>query len=201
LADTYSHRGIGDDLGLKNLVSASTRGDVDAFGELYRRYAEQVHRYCSYRVATATEAEDLTAEIFLKVWQGIKTYRLGDVPFSAWLYRIAHNHVLNYRKQFRHKYEAADAGLPEEVLQAIRDEVDENNPVESAIRKSRVQNLRQAMALLPEEQQQVLYFRFIEGWSHSEIGAILGKPETTVRGLQFRALQSLGKKLDKEALI
>jgi RNA polymerase sigma-70 factor (ECF subfamily) len=182
-------------------LHAAVAGNVEAFGQLYRLHASQIYRYCAYRVANPTEAEDLTAEVFLKAWQAIGRYQIGAVPFSAWLYRIAHNQVVNHHQRFQRRTEAADADLDEFMVENITDPGEANDPLAYIIQNVKHEALRQALASLPEEPQQVLFFRFVEGWSHAQVAALLGKSEGTVRGIQYRALEALAKILDRGTFV
>ncbi|HEX2913302.1 MAG TPA: RNA polymerase sigma factor [Chloroflexia bacterium] len=183
------------------LLLAAIKGDVEAFGGLYELYYEKVFRYCAYRVRLRTEAEDLTAEVFLKAWQAIPRYRMASAPFLAWLYRIAHNVLFNYRRKLNQLYEAADSGLDQFLVESILDENLSNNPLKSLIQQSQHRSLYQALTQLPVDQQNVLYFRFVEGLSHNDIAVILDKNASTVRGIQFRALEALASRLNKELFI
>lgn len=118
-------------------LKAAVNGDMTAFGELYRLYSEPIFRYCSYRVTNEHDAEDLTAQVFLRAWQAIGRYQIGGAPFEAWLYRIAHNLVINYQQNRRLHLEMADAGLDDHFLESIEDsEKLTSNPFETAFKRS-----------------------------------------------------------------
>lgn len=181
---------------------AAIAGDVVAFGELYQLHADQIYKYCAYRVSNPTEAEDLTAQVFLKAWQAIPRYEISGAPFLAWLYRIAHGLVVDYHKSRCRQTEVADAGLDEQFLESIGDDHSEgSNPFDKLFRQTRREAVRRALVYLPEDQQQVIYFRFVEERSHAEIAAMLDKKEGTVRGIQYRALETLGKVLGREGFL
>jgi len=184
---------------LNRWVLAARQGDVTAFGELYQLHFDRIYRYCSYHLSNSTEAEDLAAEVFLKAWQAIGRYRVEEsIPFTAWLYRIAHNLVINHKKSFHTMYEAADASVDADYILNIFDDDPEDDPILNFLKKDRTTLLKKILAQLPEEQRQVLIFRFIEDWSHAQVAAFLGKNEGTIRGIQFRALASLAKLLEQE---
>jgi RNA polymerase sigma-70 factor, ECF subfamily len=195
-------------------LSLAVAGDLEAFGELYQVYVQPIYRYFLHRVGNPAESEDLTAQVFLKAWQAIGNYQIRGVPFLAWLYRIAYNELLNYQRARRRRVEnevlpiereqlnnRQPGYIDEDIITSIRDDNRENNPYQYIFRKDQSLELYQALTTLPEEQQQVIYFRFIEGWSHVQIAALLAKNEGTVRGIQYRALQTLAKILDKESLL
>jgi len=165
------------------LIRQAVGGDAEAFGELYAFYLHRIYRYIFYKVGNAMEAEDLTEQVFLRAWEVMERYRHQGYPFSSWLYRIAHNLVVDYYRT-RKSVDSIDSVsfyLASEDL----------SPEESLIKKAEVTRLREAIARLPEEQQQLLLLRFIEGLRHAEVAQILDKSEGAVRVMQYRALSSL----------
>ncbi len=184
------------------LAVAASQGDAGAFGELYQLYARPIYTYCAYRVESRADAEDLAAQVFLKGWQAIRQYQPEVGPILNWLYQIAHNLIVNHYKSRKYQSEVADASFEDYFLENIKDEHDpEAEVVEDLMRRMHKVALRQAVQNLPEEQQQVIYFRFVEDWSHAQIAALLGKKEGTVRAIQFRAISTLGKILAKEGYV
>lgn len=186
-----------DDEG-QRLVEAAVGGSVEAFGELYRRHFEAIYRYIFFRIRSATDAEDLVGQVFLNAWRSIGRFDPGKVPFSAWLYTIAHNLLANYyRTRQRH---------PETQIDEKTDGAADGggmivNPETEVEKRWRSETLRQAILSLKEEQQQVIYLRFIERRDHSEVARLIGKSEGAVRTLQFRALQALRRLVDQEVLL
>src|SRR5512135_1339680 len=89
-----------------DLIARARRGDVQAFGELYEHSLDAIYRYIFYRVGEVAEAEDLTETVFLKAWEALDRYEVRDVPFTAWLYRIAHNVIID-----RHRTHKTDVSL------------------------------------------------------------------------------------------
>lgn len=165
------------------LIRRAVRGDAEAFGELYTFHLDRIYRYIFYKVGNAMEAEDLTEQVFLKAWQAIEGYRHERYPFSSWLYRIAHNLVIDYYRT-RKDVEPLDSvsfTLANEAL----------SPEEILIKKAEVVRLREAIARLPEAQQRLLLLRFIGGLSHAQVAQIIGKSEGAVRVMQHRALATL----------
>ena len=160
-----------------------------AFGELYTRYLDAIYRYIYFRVGDTHEAEDLTETVFLKAWQAIPGYRDIGLKFSSWLYRIAHNVVIDFHRKCRSDplYQpdcASDEDIEVSALisNQIRD-VEETS------------TLAQAISKLSEDQQQIILLRFIEGLSHTEISRMMNRTEGACRMLQNRALIALHQQL------
>jgi len=160
----------------QQLVADARAGDRNAFAMLYRRHAAGVYRYVLLRVEGPEEAEDLTATVFVRAWQSLSAFR-QDCPFTAWLYRIARNSIVDhYRTRRRHQ--------PLEVVDAVA-----APPATS----EDVLVVRKAMDALPEEQREVLLLRFVEGLSHEEVAASLGKSIGACRVIQYRALKAISR--------
>ena len=170
------------------LIIRARRGDTAAFGDLYERYLNTIYRYVLYRVSDVAEAEDLTETTFLKAWQALADYRVRDVPFNAWLYRIAHNVIVD-----QHRTRKDTLSLDQHI--EIRDEA--ASPEDRLGWHESVESLTLALQQLPPAYQQVLALRFISGLSHAETGRVLGRSEEAVRVLQHRALSALRTLLDK----
>lgn len=177
-------------------VLAACGGDVEAFGTLYQRYAERVFRYIAYRVRTPAEAEDLTAQVFLNAWKAIGRYKAQEAPFLAWLYTIAHNQVINYAKSKAQNTTFTSINSAYELVDTSR----YNSPDERADKLAEYEELRQAVLNLPADQQQVIFLRYVEELGHAEIGQLMGKPDVTIRGILFRAHESLRKYLKRESV-
>jgi RNA polymerase sigma-70 factor, ECF subfamily len=164
------------------VVVRAVEGDQEAFGDLYEKYLDAIFRYIYYRVNNHHEAEDLTETVFLKAWEALGSYRVSNVPFRAWLYRIAHNLVVDlYRTQ---KVEAPLDGQ-------IGFSADGHNPEEQVAWLERTEQLMDAMAELDEDHRQVLSLRFISELSHAETAYIMNRSQGAVRVLQHRALIAL----------
>lgn len=163
------------------LTSRIRKGDKKAFGDLYERYLDDIYRYVYYRVSNHQDAEDLTEGIFLKAWEGIPGYR-GEVPFRAWIYRIAHNTIIDH-------YRTRKKTLPltEQIIL-----VDEKNPdlEKHLVAQENVAQLVNIMNQLSPLHQHVLTLRFINGLSVKEVAQILDRNVGAVRVLQHRALKA-----------
>ena len=166
----------------ENLVRQAVDGNQQAFTRLYDEHFDRIYRYIYFRVSNQAEAEDLTQEVFLKALQAIGSYKWRDVPFASWLFRIAHNQVIDhFRKQSKEK----KAPLEEAAAVSMED------PVAMAEQKSEIEQLTSAVKELPSAQQEVISLRFIAGLPIAEVARTLGKSEGTVKALQFNGTVSL----------
>lgn len=172
------------------LIEDAGNGDNEAFGQLYERYVRKIYNYIYYRTGNVNEAEDLTAKVFHRAFRHIENYNERGVPFSAWLYRIAHNLVANwYRDRSRKKEVALDDQLPSSF---------QFDFPESAIEKTQEsEKLMKAIRKLPPERQQLIILKFVEGLSNLEIGVIMRKSEGAIKSLYHRTLESLRKEIAK----
>jgi RNA polymerase sigma-70 factor, ECF subfamily len=169
------------------LLERAIHGDAEAFGALYRQHLERVYRYVLYRVSDPLEAEDLTETVFLKVWEALADYRATGLPWTAWLFRIAGNTVIDYYRT-RRQHAELDETLP------TRDRA----PDEAILAGDEVDQLRVAIQQLAPEHQDVLLLRFVEGLSHADVARMTGKTEGAVRVIQHRALAALGALLEPD---
>lgn len=169
------------------LVERAAAGNVEAFGELYSIHLDRIYRYVFYQVHNRETAEDLTEEVFIKAWRKIGKYRWEGHPFSAWLYRIAHNHVVDYFRTNR-RHEPLDVDIP----------ADGDQPEREMEQKQIQQMLSRALAALPQQQKQIIVLKFIEGSSNRTIEQVMGKSQGAIRVMQMRALAALRRRLKEE---
>jgi len=169
------------------LIKRAAGGNFEAFGELYNIYLERIYRYVFYQVRDKMTAEDLTEEVFLKAWKSIDTCRGKEQTFSSWLYRIAHNHVIDNLRSQR-KYLSTDM---EALAEVSSPELGEEGKLER-------QEMLEVISDLPQNQKQVIILKFIEGLDNREIGQITGKSQGAIRVLQMRALATLRQRLSVE---
>jgi RNA polymerase sigma-70 factor (ECF subfamily) len=163
--------------------------DPAALGELYDRYAPKMYAYIYRRVSDAALAEDLTSELFVRVLKAIRAERAWRDSFVAWLYRIAHNLVVDaYRRR----------PPPLVSLDDLPLESDEGDPVEIADDAADRARLRAAIGQLTVDQQQVLVLRFGEGLTAKETARIMNKTTGAVEAMQHRALAAVRRILAKE---
>lgn len=168
------------------LVERAIRRDAEAFGALYDRYFDRVYRYARLRVGNAADAEDVTATVFLSAWRAIDRFSpKHDASFAGWLFRLAHNAVVDRYRRAREDISLDGEALRSEEVALLA------NPEGLLEWRLTVDELHHALLALTEEQREVVLLRFVEGLSAREVGDILGKQEGTVRGMQFRAIEAL----------
>ena len=173
-----------------SLAARARAGDPEAFGELYELNVDRIYRYVAYRVGTEGEAEDLTEQVFLKAWEAMPRYEDRGLPFRAWLFRLAHNLVIDHYRMRRSDVPLSD--VSDRDLGGLTALPDPQAELEARLE---VDELRRALGQLREEQRQVVLLRFVEGLSHAEVGGILGKSEGATRAIQHRALLALARAL------
>jgi RNA polymerase sigma-70 factor (ECF subfamily) len=170
---------------VRRLVDRAKVGDAEAFGGLYDRFQPEIVRYLTHRTRDADAAEDLAQQVFLKAWQAIPRYEDRGVPFKAWLYRMAHNQMVDHFRSRRPTSDLEGLDLPVE------------SEAETLLLDGEMQEaLKGALERLTEDHRQVLVLRFLMEKSAREIGEIMGRKEVTIRGLQMRALQSLRREIE-----
>lgn len=178
--------GAEEPVAVRALVDRARHGDADAFGALYDRFQPEIVRYLAHRVGDAEVAQDLSQQVFLKAWQAIPRYESRGVPFKAWLYRMAHNQMVDYFRTRRFTTDLEGVDPPEEAEAERLLLAGELNAA-----------LERALARLSEDHRQVLVLRFLMEKSGREISEIMGRKEVTVRGLQMRALQALRRAIEE----
>jgi RNA polymerase sigma-70 factor (ECF subfamily) len=165
--------------------------DPAAFGVLYQRYVRKIYRYIYCRTGNHHDAEDLTARTFHRALANIDRYESKGFPFSAWLYRIAHNLVANWlRDRSRHKVisldQLASTRWPSRSSIEYRAQASEEREA-----------LLEAIRRLPSDRQQLLILKLMEGMSNAEIGQVLGRSVSAIKSLYFRTLIDLREDLEK----
>jgi len=165
------------------ILAQAAQGDRDAFGMLYERYVDRIFNYVYYRTGNVNDAEDLTARVFQRAMNHIVNYTDRGVPFSAWLYRIAHNLVANWHRDRSRRQEIplSDAPL------VAKGEHPESNLVHTQQQEALLRLIRS----LPAERQTLLILKFVEHLSNAEIGEIMGRSEGAVKSLYHRTLLSM----------
>jgi RNA polymerase sigma-70 factor (ECF subfamily) len=177
---------------LQAWIAAAQEGDETAFENLYGHFFAQVYRYAAFRLPKEV-AEDVTAEVFIKAWEKLHTYKArSGVPFAAWLFRIARHGVIDvYRTQ--HGFdEVSDTLADPDVL----------NLADSSLRRSEtLRTVRTALDKLPKRYQDVLLLSFVSDLPTNEVARVLRMTEGGVRILKMRALRKLEDFLPKDANI
>jgi len=172
------------------LIELAAKGEAEAFGDLYDRYVRKIYNYIYYRTGNINEAEDLTSRVFQRAFRHIQNYNQRGVPFSAWLYRIAHNLVANWYRDRSRKKEVA-----------LGDHIESDSHFdfpENALEKNEeTEKLLRAIRRLPSERQQLVILKFVEGLSNAEIGVIMRRSEGAIKSLYHRTLQSLRTEIEK----
>jgi RNA polymerase sigma-70 factor, ECF subfamily len=177
--------GRDDDEHVRTLVERAQGGDRMALEELYLLHFDRIYSYLHMSVGTRHDAEDLTTQTFVKMLEAIKRFRWQAVPFSAWLFRIAHNLAMDH-------FRASRRWQPEEEIpEAAHGE--ESSAEEQALVSLGQTSMLELIHRLSPEQRQVLTLKFVFRFSNGETAAILGKTEGAVKSLQHRALASLQK--------
>jgi RNA polymerase sigma-70 factor (ECF subfamily) len=168
------------------LVLRAIQRDQDAFGELYDRHVVRVYRHIYYMVGNPAEAEDLTAQTFLRAWEAIDRYQVRGAPFVSWLLRIAHNLGVSHLRAKRETSQLHDGILDDKMRR---------DPASSYQQTEEEELVRQAILRLRDEQRQVIILRFIEDLDYREVAEIIGKSVAAIRVIQHRALNALRKQM------
>jgi RNA polymerase sigma-70 factor, ECF subfamily len=164
----------------------------DAYREVLERYSDPLYNYLYGITGDMQLSQDILGDTFLRMVEKIDTYTYYGAPFKAWLYRIAHNLAINAIKRARHTVGVEDL---DRVAKPVTDPAIR---VAAQIEEEELRAaLRAALPELTEEQQQVLMLRFVEGQSPGEVAQTLGKSENAVKQLQFRAVRSLERLMQR----
>ncbi len=181
---------IQSDHDLDETIRRAAGLDRDAFGLLYREFAPRIHRFIEYRTRSRELAEDLTNQVFMQALKAIGRYQHRSVPeFTGWLFRIARNAVSDHWRRSRNA-----VSLDPDVH--LRDHVTSGD---YAGQMAQSEELANALKHLTPDQMDVVALRFSQNMNHAEIASILGKKETAVRALQFRAMTTLRAILARES--
>jgi RNA polymerase sigma-70 factor (ECF subfamily) len=168
------------------LIARAQQGEDEAIAGLYRKYVRSITRYIAYRVSDEAVVEDLTAEVFLRMVEGLPRYRVTGAPFEAWLYRIAAARVADFYRD-RQRY------TEQELTEILGDG---RTPLEMGLQqREELEELRAALAQLSEEHQTILILRFVERKSHEDVARILNKSVRAIATAQHRALKKLAELL------
>lgn len=176
---------------IDNLVRQAKTQSAEAFGRLYDLLVKRIYNYVYFRVKNHSEAEDLTEEVFLRALEALSGYELTEAPFASWLFRIAHNLVIDYYRKSK-KYAISSMEDAEEVLSNGK------NLDDLVSEKIEQEGLLKALSRLTDDHREVIVLKFVEGFSNKEIGEIMDKTEGAIKSLQHRALLSLRGYLEGE---
>jgi RNA polymerase sigma-70 factor (ECF subfamily) len=172
------------------LIHRAQMSDRAAWDEIFQRNYRRVYVFVYTRVGDQQSAEDITSDVFLEAWKGIRRFTYRGVALISWLYQIAHNLMADFlRKRSRIRMESLANGGAH-----VRDPRDEAEQVAER------QSVAAAFKKLTVEQQQVLVSRFVEGLSLAETAALMGKRKNAIKALEFRALKSVRRILGAGAV-
>jgi len=175
---------------VRALVERAQQGDRDALEELYLIHFDRIYGYLHMSVGNRHDAEDLTTQTFLKMLESIGKFRWRSAPFSAWLFRIAHNLAMDHfraRRRWQPEEEVPEPPGSEEPSAEML-----------AMRSIGRQSMMEMIDTLSPEQQQVLTLKFVFNFANGDVATILGKTEGAIKSLQHRALASLQKEVTEK---
>ena len=171
------------------LVEQAQAGGHAAFSALYEHYYDSIYRYVSFRTGSFADAEDITAEVFVRMIESIHRFKWKGYPFSSWLFRIAHNLVVDfYRKKGRRKTVPLDDAPP--IVDVTAFDADARMDIELTMG-----DVRRAMECLTELQREAITLRFAAGLSVAETARAMGKKDNAVKALQHAGLKKLRREL------
>jgi len=179
---------LANDAAVDELAVAATTGDIEAVGRLYDALVGPIYRYVAVRVRRREDAEDLTHLVFERIVGGLPRYRHNGRPFAAWAFRIARNAVIDHQRRLR----------PTEPLGAIAEPSDSIGLEARLLHGEEIRELRAAIRQLTPDQQEAIALRYAAGLSAEEAARVMGRRPGTIRGLTFRAIESLRRHLAQE---
>jgi len=172
---------------IRALVARAQQGDREALEDLYLIHFDRIYSYLHMSVGNRHDAEDLTTQTFLKMLESIKRFRWQSAPFSAWLFRIAHNLAMDH-------FRASRRWQPEEEVPEPPGESEPSAEL-AAFQSIGRQSMLELIENLSQEQKQVLTLKFVFNLPNAEVATVLGKTEGAIKSLQHRALVSLQKQI------
>jgi RNA polymerase sigma-70 factor (ECF subfamily) len=173
------------------VLAERAKSDRAAFGILYERHLRKVYNYVYYRTGSVADAEDLTARTFYQALNNLHRYQVQGVPFSAWLYRIAHNLIANWHRDTgRHRAQSLDG-----LLELPNPHDDPTQTVEGSEER---RELRSVIRTLPADRQQLLILKFVEQMPNAEIAAAMGRSEGAIKALLHRTVVGLKLQLNPD---
>lgn len=171
------------------ILEQALRGVPEALTALYDQFSDKIYNYIYHRVGHADVAEDLTGQVFMRMLEAVRTGRAWRTSFSGWLYRIAHNLVIDhYRRRGRATFIELEDAAPLHSQHG--------DPVQATETSLDKQQLQAALNHLTEEQAQVITLRFLEEMSIAETAAIMGKTEGAIKAQQYRAVLALRRVME-----
>ncbi len=171
-------------------IASAQEGDKDAFGRVYDHFFDPIYRYVFFRVS-AQDVDDIVENVFMKTWLNLPRYQNQDGHFSSWVFKIAHNAVIDHHRTHR-SLVTLDPSL--------KDESEEAAPAEKTERRLMAEAVRKELAGLKDPYRQVLSLKFLSGLSNAEIAEVLSEREANVRLIQFRGLKELKRRFEEAGL-
>lgn len=171
---------------IDRLIEETQKGNTKAFGEVYDIYYGQIHKYVFYKVSS-DHVDDVVGSVFIKAWTHIKKYKKGSFPFSSWLFRIAHNAVIDHYRTNKEFYELEEKIADESM-----------NPQVFTEKQLNSDRVHHALRKLNGNYQEVILLKYMQDLSNKEIAKAMKTNETNVRTLQFRALKKLREVLEEQ---
>jgi RNA polymerase sigma-70 factor (ECF subfamily) len=165
--------------------------DPEAFAALYDRYVGPVYRYAYRRLGAHQDAEDVTAQTFRQALEAMDRFEWRGLPFGAWLFRIAHNQIVDQRRNDR-----APRSLDGAI--EVMPDAGADDPEERLVFREELDRAWTAVAALPPLQRRAVTLRFARDLSHAEVGAIIGRSEAATKQLVYRAMKTLREELGVE---
>jgi RNA polymerase sigma-70 factor (ECF subfamily) len=166
--------------------------DAEAFAELYDRYLDRVYRYIFVRIRSREDAEDLTEQVFLQAWSALPRFRWQGKPLQAWFYTIAQNALMDHYRRARPTTSLDDESRP---LHLAAD--GSNREIAQWLDADQ---LARAISELSPEQHQLIVYRFLDGHDTAQVAKLMEQRESSIRSLQYQALQKLRRLLERDAL-
>jgi len=173
-----------------SVLIARAKEDAEAFSLLYERYVDRIYNYIYYRTGNHHDAEDLTARTFYRALKHFPRYVDRGAPFSAYLYRIAHNVVANWHRDTKRRQMVP---LEETTLLALQRE----EPAFASDEQYEREMLLAAVRRLPPDRQQLLILKFVEQMSNAEIAEVMGRSEGAIKSLYHRTLTALRRECEQ----
>jgi len=170
----------------ESLIRRAQQQDQEAFAQLYEEHFNKIYRYVALRIGDKTEAEDVTQQVFINALRSISSFKWKGIPFAAWLFRIAHNQVVDY---LRKKTKQATVPLDESLASS------DSNPQLMAEHRLDIEQLLLATKRLTRAQREVIALRFAGELSTVQVAKVMGKSQGAVKALQHSAIVALRKAL------
>ena len=166
----------------ERIILKAVEGDQQAFSAIFDLYYKPINRYFFFHGTDEKEAEDLTDAVFFKAWKSMQCFNVHKGTFKAWIYRIAHNTLIDHYRQQKDTVSI-------DAVYGIADTT--SHAEERVIKDEEVQLLRHALDRLDERSRLVIVYRFIVGLDHRQTARLIGVSEGNVRIIQMRALKKM----------